>query len=96
VKTNFRSPGSRWLHDDGELFELLLEAGEGAAGCLDVGDGGASLVGGDAVAALGEEAGEQLGGLEAVEAGTQELCSEEGEIVGGELFEGAHAWLDAD
>jgi len=88
--------GGKELHEDGEFFELFLETGEGATGGLDVDPGVAGLVAGDAVAALREESGEQIGRLEGVEAGTQELYSEKGEIVGGKLFEGANAWLDAD
>jgi hypothetical protein len=84
------------LHHEGYFFELLLEAGQGAAGGLDVGGGSAGFVGVNAVAALGEEAGDEVSHLKGVETGAEELTSQEGEIVGGKLLKVLHSRLDAD
>jgi len=92
---------ARWrtlpeLHHEGDFFELFLEGGQRAAGGLDVGGGGAGLVGRDAVAALGEEAGDEVRHLKGIETGAEELASQEGKIVGGEFLKVLHPKLDAD
>jgi hypothetical protein len=92
---------ARWrtwpeLHHEGDLFELFLEGGEGAAGSLDVGGGGAGFVSGDAVAALGKEAGDEMRHLKGIETGAEELTSQEGKIVGGKFLKVLHSRLDAD
>jgi hypothetical protein len=78
------------LHDPGEFFEFFLHGSEGIALLLDARGGVACLVAGDAVAVLGEEGCEQLGGLKGVEAGLAKLVAKGFELVGRELLEVTH------
>ena len=68
------------LHDVGELFELFLEARQGAAAELQAGGCLARCVVGDAVASAGEEAADEVGSLPGIEAGLQEIVAQTGEI----------------
>src|SRR6266702_7950709 len=74
------------LHHHREFFELFLYALHGAAVGLEAGGRLARCVVGDAVAAAGEEAADQVGGLPGVEAGLQEIVTQAGKIGFGKFF----------
>src|SRR5260370_4704938 len=68
------------LHHHCEFFELFLYALQGAAAGFETGGCLARCVVGDAVAAAGEEAADQVGGLPGVEARLQEIFAQAGKI----------------
>jgi hypothetical protein len=84
------SRGNR-LHDPGDFFEFFLEARQGEVHLLDARGGVARLDAADAVAMLGEECGEEFGGLERVDCGLAQLVAERLEFVLSEFLEVDHA-----
>ena len=81
------------LHDESELFELFLDALQGAATKLQPGGSFARCVVRDAVAAAGEEAADEVGGLPGVEAGLQEIFAKAGEVGFGKFFNRKLLWF---
>ncbi len=81
------------LHDEGELFELFLDALQGAAAEFQTRSGLPRCVIGDAVAAAREEAADEIGGLPGVEAGLQEIVAQAGEIGFGKFFNRKLLWF---
>jgi hypothetical protein len=81
------------LHDIGEFFELFLNALQGAAAELQTRGCFAGCVIGDAVAATGEKAADEIGGLPGVEAGLQEIVAQAGEICFGKFFNRKLLWF---